>query len=74
MHRRSLLCLLVLTAILPWFQRGCQPRRNLPACKSNVRHLVFALEMYASDYGGGYPAQLKQLVAGGHLKALPICP
>lgn len=74
MHRRSLACLLVLTATFPWLQRGCQPRRNLPACRSNVHLLSIALEMYASDNDGRYPTRLEQLVLEKHLTALPICP
>ena len=47
---------------------------GLPVCRSNVHLVSIALEMYASDNGGHYPARLEKLVLDRHLTALPICP
>lgn len=43
------------------------------ACKSNLKNIGTALEMYASDHGGKYPASLRAL-APKYLSSLPICP
>jgi len=46
----------------------------LTACKSNCKNIATALEMYASDNDGRYPAKLQQLVPGNYLLKLPTCP
>ncbi|MBT9583879.1 hypothetical protein IV102_11075 [bacterium] len=46
----------------------------LTACKSNCKNLATALEMYASDNRGQYPASLESLIPGNYLKSLPTCP
>ena len=47
---------------------------QLTACKSNCKSLAMALEMYASDFHGHYPASLQVLTAGNYLKTIPNCP
>lgn len=42
-------------------------------CKSNLYNIATALEMYASDNGGGYPRSLREL-GGPYLTELPTCP
>lgn len=46
----------------------------LTACKSNQKNIATALEMYATDYSGAYPADLKPLVTGPYLRLIPTCP
>lgn len=43
------------------------------ACKSNLKNLATALEMYATDNKGHYPADLTSLTPG-YLKMIPVCP
>jgi hypothetical protein len=56
--------------------RGVKSRAQgqLTACKSNCKNLATALEMYASDNRGHYPAQLSMLTQGNYLKMIPTCP
>lgn len=48
------------------------------ACKSNVKNIATALEMYASDNAGQYPLALSKLVSSdrknSYLYAIPTCP
>ena len=50
----------------------------LTACKSNLKNLATALEMYASDNKGRYPSNLDMLTRpnkpGPYLKTIPTCP
>lgn len=73
MPRRTLLTVLVLAAVAPWLEDTVLRKRNLTICRSNLKNLATALEMYSSDNGGRYPLHLERLI-GGHLKALPDCP
>ena len=43
------------------------------SCKSNLKNLGTALEMYANDYQGHYPRKL-ELLAPKYLRSLPDCP
>ena len=47
---------------------------SLTACKSNLKNMATALELYASDFGGRYPPRLEQLSKGSYLKQIPTCP
>lgn len=42
-------------------------------CAANLKNLATASEMFASDNGGRYPANLQQLVSGKYLGTLPKC-
>lgn len=65
---------LILWAILmPNFLRA-RARGQLTACKSNLKNLATALEMYASDHKGRYPEQLQGLEGNQYLKSIPTCP
>lgn len=55
------------------FMRG-HGSSPLTACKSNLKNLATACEMYASDYGGHYPADLTLLTGGNYLRTVPTCP
>lgn len=56
--------------------RGLPPRAQgkLTACKSNLRNLATALEMYAEEHKGHHPASLEALLSGNYLKYIPTCP
>lgn len=51
-----------------WFED-----RYLRQCRSNLKNLGTACEMYTTDNGGRYPKTLCR-VAPRYLKALPNCP
>ena len=64
--------LVLAVVIAPNFIRtGC--RGPLTACKSNLKNMATALEMYAYDFRGEYPERLDQLVPT-YMKTLPTCP
>ncbi|MHC9544325.1 MAG: protein kinase [Vulcanimicrobiota bacterium] len=46
---------------------------NLAACRSNLRNIGTALEMYAADNNGRYPAVLSVLTPE-YIKSIPTCP
>ncbi len=46
----------------------------LTACKSNLKNIATALEMYASDNAGNYPHSLDKLIEPDYLKRIPTCP
>lgn len=72
--KRWLAVILMLAALAPPVIQRTNRARHLKRCKSNVRSVATALEMYASAFGGRYPKDLGTLVATGHLKTLPTCP
>ena len=67
----------ILAAILvPNFVRA-RGQGHLTACKSNLKNIGTACEMYATDNAGRYPANLSALTSGamgGYLKSIPTCP
>lgn len=63
----------VLAAILvPNFVRA-RARGTLTACKSNLKNIGTALEMYSTDWSGKYPTSLDVLTPK-YLKLIPECP
>ena len=44
------------------------------ACKSNLKNMATALEMYSADNGGRYPTDTGLLTSGNYLKTIPTCP
>jgi type II secretory pathway pseudopilin PulG len=63
----------VLAAILvPNFMRA-RARGSLTACKSNLKNIGTALEMYSTDNSGKYPPALSYVVPN-YLKTIPECP
>lgn len=65
--------MLVLGAVLvPNFLRA-RARGQLTACKSNLKNIATALEMYSEDSNGQYPTGLSKLTPD-YLKFLPQCP
>lgn len=67
----------ILAAILvPNFVRA-RGQGHLTACKSNLKNIGTACEMYSTDNSGRYPTALSALTSGamgGYLKTIPTCP
>lgn len=68
----------ILAAILvPNFIRA-RAQGQLTACKSNLKNIGTALEMYSTDNGGRFPTTANFSAAGGltpnYLKVIPTCP
>lgn len=59
--------------IVPNFMKA-RARGQLTACKSNLKNLATALEMYASDNKGHYPKDLDALIPKNYLRMIPSCP
>lgn len=50
-----------------------RPQAGLTACKSNLKNIATALEMYATDSSGSLPHELGRLTPN-YLKTIPTCP
>lgn len=77
-YSRDLLIIAFILAVLamiltPNFLKA-RARGQLTACKSNCKNLATALEMWASDHKGRYPASLEMLIDKNYLKTIPTCP
>lgn len=70
-----LACTGVLAAVLiPNFIRA-RSRGQLTACKSNLKNIGTAMEMYSTDWGGKYPTgNVKAFLTPNYLKTIPYCP
>lgn len=63
----------VLAAILvPNFMRA-RARGQITACKSNLKNIGTACEMFATDHKGLYPRKMAELMPA-YLKKIPTCP
>jgi len=63
----------VLGAVMtPNFIRA-RSQGQVTACKSNLKNIGTALEMFSTDHGGRFPKSLAQLVPT-YLRAIPTCP
>ncbi len=63
---------LLATVVAPHFLRtGHRAPRTM--CKSNLKNIGTAFEMYSTDWGGLYPPRLEQLTPN-YLKTIPTCP
>ena len=65
----------ILAAILvPNFIRA-RAQGQLTACKSNLKNIGTAMEMYSTDWGGKYPTAIGLPgLAPNYLKTIPECP
>ncbi len=64
----------ILAAILvPNFIRA-RAQGQLTACKSNLKNIGTACEMYSTDWGGKYPTSLTGKLTPNYLKTIPECP
>jgi len=70
----TLVSILIALAVViaPNFLRA-RSQGTLTACKSNLKNIGTALEMYSSDHGGHYPEKLSELTPN-YLKTIPTCP
>jgi len=65
------LILAVAALIVPnWMRARAQGRGT--SCKSNLKNIGTAFEMYSTDWSGSYPATLEQLTPR-YLKTIPEC-
>ena len=64
-----------LAAILVIPRLFIRPRNGgqLSSCKSNLKNIADAMEMYSTDYMGKYPARM-DLLTPNYLKTIPKCP
>lgn len=63
----------ILAAILvPNFIRA-RAQGQLTSCKSNLKNIGTALEMYSTDYGGRYPTTMP-ILTPNYLRVIPTCP
>lgn len=67
-----LACALLVALLLPNFIKS-RPRRQQTGCKTNLKMIATALEMYSSDNSGRYPPELSRLTPN-YLKMIPNCP
>jgi hypothetical protein len=63
----------VATAVLVPNFLAARSRGQLLACKSNLKNIGTALEMYSTDNAGHYPAELSRLTPD-YLRVVPTCP
>ena len=66
----------ILAAILvPNFIRA-RAQGQVTACKSNLKNIATALEMYSTDYGGRFPTAIASggALTPNYLRTLPTCP
>lgn len=73
---KQLFCVLALLALLgaiffPTFTRA-RYRTPYGGCKSNLKNIGTAMEMYATDWDEHYPRNLEMLVPK-YLKSIPVC-
>ncbi len=69
-----ILLLLLGLIIVPNFMATNRPRPagQLTACKSNLKNIGTALEMYSTDFNGDYPFSLDNITPS-YLKSIPTC-
>ena len=54
------LLLIAHSVLVPGFVRAPE-QGKVTACKTNLKHIGTAIEMYATDHGGKYPMFLKNI-------------
>jgi predicted Ser/Thr protein kinase len=59
--------------VIPNFYRPPHYGGQLTACKSNLKNIGTAMEMYSSDNQGRYPPSIDRITPN-YLKTLPTCP
>ncbi len=65
--------LFIWTCLTPFGEILGRPEGRVTACKSNLKNLATALEMYSTDYHGRYAPRL-ELLTPNYLRTLPTCP
>ncbi len=69
----AIAALVILAVIAPIFVRPHHTGGQVTACKSNLKNIGTALEMYSTDFGGRFPIHLS-LLSPDYLKNIPTCP
>lgn len=70
-----LVIILLLTSILiGYIIKSRRTPGQLTACRSHMKEVAIALELYASENGGHYPKSLEELVRVKYVQQLPTCP
>jgi serine/threonine protein kinase len=67
-----LIVMVLLAWLVPNFLRARGRGNGLTACKSNMKNMGTAMEMYSSDNQGRYPLSLSQITPN-YLRAIPTC-
>lgn len=70
----SLILLLVIWSLARPSGVRARARGELSACKSKLKELGAAMEMYSVDWGGHYPPLGKAQLTPKYLKTIPECP
>lgn len=65
--------LIVLAVVVPNFIRA-RTSGSPGACKSNLKNLGTAMEMYSTDNNGKYPTGSNAFLTPNYLKTIPECP
>lgn len=60
--------------VIPMFFGSRHRQGPLTACKSNLKNLGTAMEMYSTDWSGRYPQNPAVQLVPNYLKTLPECP
>lgn len=72
--RWNVAILVAVLAVAAWLTRDWRtPDERLTECKTNLKNIGTALEMYSTDWSGKYPASLVKLTPN-YLKTIPVCP
>ena len=67
-------CVAVVAAIfVPSFINARSRGSNDTACRSNLKNIGTAMEMYSTDWSGKYPESLS-ILTPNYLKTIPVCP
>ncbi len=64
---------ILVTIAVPVFQQMSDAARRR-TCQANLRVLDGAIQNYAAEHDGAYPAQLNDLVNPSYVRTLPSCP
>ncbi len=51
-----------------------RPTNRITACKSNLKNIGTAMEMYSTDWSGKYPTNGMISLTPNYLKTIPECP
>ena len=74
--KRGLLVVIVVPILFPLIVPNfirCRCQSPLTACKSNLKNIGTAMEMYSTDWSGRYPRNLN-ILTPNYLKTIPECP
>ena len=68
------ICAVLAAILVPNFIRA-RSRGQLTACKSNLKNIGTAMEMYSTDWSGKYPTgEDMALLTPNYLRSIPECP